>query len=187
MRRIDLLPVGEIAEHVLEALRDDLARALRLECRIIPFPLAPDFALHAERGQFHSSEILVRMRQHYQQVMKNNSSGDPPWRLLGVTSFDLYIPILTFVFGEAEVGGCCAIVSSHRLDQRFYGLPPDPALERSRLLKEAIHELGHTLHLTHCEDYRCAMSPSHAVEWIDLKDSEFCSACRNRIFALHSL
>ena len=27
------------------------------------------------------------------------------WRLLGVTELDLYIPILTFVFGEAQMGG----------------------------------------------------------------------------------
>jgi archaemetzincin len=46
------------------------------------------------------------------------------------------------------------------------------------VLKEAVHELGHTLNLTHCEDYTCAMAPSHAVEWIDLKESTLCSACR---------
>ena len=44
---------------------------------------------------------------------------------------------------------------------------------RQRLLKEAVHEIGHTLDLTHCDDYHCAMAPSHAVEWIDLKDAHF--------------
>ena len=53
------------------------------------------------------------------------------WRLLGITSLDLYIPILTFVFGEAQVGGECAVVSAHRLTQEFYGLPPDPDLLRA--------------------------------------------------------
>ena len=53
---------------------------------------------------------------------------------------------------------------------------------RERLLKEAVHEIGHTLDLTHCEDYQCAMAPSHAVEWIDLKESSLCSSCRSRIF-----
>jgi len=75
------------------------------------------------------------------------------------------------------MGGPCAVVSSHRLRQEFYGLPPDRELFRLRTIKEAVHEVGHTLQLTHCEDYRCVMASSHAVEWIDLKDSALCAAC----------
>jgi archaemetzincin len=56
-------------------------------------------------------------------------------------------------------------------------LPQNSAVLRDRLLKEAVHELGHTLSLAHCEDYQCVMSPSHGVEWIDLKASHFCNAC----------
>jgi Peptidase family M54 len=99
-------------------------------------------------------------------------------RLLGVTALDLYIPTLTFVFGEAQLAGPCAVVSTYRLRQEFYGLAPDPHLLGERLLKEAVHELGHTLNLRHCDDYRCAMAPSHAVEWIDLKTARFCPACQ---------
>jgi archaemetzincin len=102
--------------------------------------------------------------------------------MLGVTAVDLYIPILTFVFGEAQMAGPCAVVSAHRLRQEFYGLPPDPDLLRHRLLKESVHEIGHTLNLTHCEDYTCVMAPSHAVEWIDLKESSLCAACHSQIF-----
>jgi transcriptional regulator with PAS, ATPase and Fis domain len=47
-----------------------------------------------------------------------------------------------------------------------------------RVIKEAVHELGHTLNLPHCDDYSCAMAPSHAVEWIDLKKSTLCCDCR---------
>ncbi len=130
--------------------------------------LDPAFALHAERQQFHSSEILAAMQRYI--------NGDT-WRLLGVTERDLYIPILTFVFGEAQMGGAGAIVSYHRLTQEFYGLPHDLDLLANRLLIESVHELGHTLHLTHCDDFRCAMAPSHAVEWIDIKDSGFCEEC----------
>jgi archaemetzincin len=64
------------------------------------------------------------------------------WRVLGVTLLDLYIPILTFVFGEAQMNGNCAMVSAHRLHQEFYGLPADPKLFRERLLKESTHKLG---------------------------------------------
>ena len=75
------------------------------------------------------------------------------------------------------MGGPGAVVSYHRLTQEFYGLPHDLDVLANRLLIESVHELGHTLHLTHCQEYRCAMAPSHAVEWIDIKDSGFCEEC----------
>jgi archaemetzincin len=100
------------------------------------------------------------------------------WRLLAIADVDLYIPILKYVFGEAQIGGPCAIVSTFRLRQEFYGLEADDALLRWRLLKESVHELGHTLELRHCEDYRCAMASSHAVEWIDLRESALCEVCQ---------
>jgi len=87
------------------------------------------------------------------------------------------------VFGEAQIGGPCGLVSAHRLRQEFYGLPPNAEMLGQRLLKEAVHEVGHTLALTHCEDYQCAMAPSHAVEWIDLKDVSLCETCRAQVFA----
>jgi archaemetzincin len=66
------------------------------------------------------------------------------------------------------------------LRQEFYGLPADADVLANRLLIETVHELGHTLGLTHCHDYRCAMAPAHAVEWIDIKDSGFCEDCLSR-------
>jgi archaemetzincin len=93
---------------------------------------------------------------------------------------------LTFVFGEAQVGGACSVVSYARLRQEFYGLPPDMNLLARRLLIESVHELGHTLELHHCEDYRCVMSSSHAVEWIDLKEHKFCIECAAKAKALAS-
>lgn len=174
MNRVRILPVGEVAEGMLATLRVDLAHALGVPCEVLATRLDPAFALHAERRQFSSSEILARM-----QTLASVDGG----RLLGVTALDLYIPILTFVFGEAQVGGACAVVSYHRLQQEFYGLPADAALLRERLLKEAVHELGHTLRLAHCSDYRCVMAPSHAVEWIDVKQATFCDPCRARATA----
>jgi archaemetzincin len=96
---------------------------------------------------------------------------------LGVTDLDLYIPVLTFVFGEAQLAGGRAVVSTLRLRQEFYGLPADPELLGERLLKEALHELGHTYGLRHCPDYTCVMSSSNGVERIDLKSAEFCPTC----------
>jgi archaemetzincin len=170
---LQLLPVGKLDAGLLAELAPALANTFQVPCELLRAPLDPEFAFHGERQQYHSSEILARMRGLVTAAT---------WRVLGVTAADLYIPILTFVFGEAQMGGPCALVSLHRLRQEFYGLPKDEAILRQRLLKEAVHEVGHTVSLAHCTDYRCAMASSHAVEWIDLKESWLCQACQERVF-----
>jgi archaemetzincin len=171
MKALHLLPIGNADPGLLEWLRQELIEGFRISCEVIDPPLDPSFAFHPERDQFHSSEMLERLHDYVQPRT---------WRLLGITPVDLYIPILTFVFGEAELGGTCSVVSYHRLRQEFYGLPQDAPLLARRLLTECIHELGHTLELTHCQDYRCVMASSHAVEWIDLKEWTFCPDCASK-------
>jgi archaemetzincin len=173
MKIVELLPIGKIDARLLMDLGPALADVFRVPCRIRQTGMDPKFSFHPERQQYHSSEILHRMQSY---------AANGAWRVLGVTTLDLYIPILTFVFGEAQMGGPCAVVSAHRLADEFYGLPSDPERLRSRLTKEAVHELGHTLDLTHCDDYCCAMAPSHAVEWIDLKEAALCANCHSQVF-----
>ena len=178
MNLVHLLPVGNIDIKLLEYLRVRIPRTLGFECEIHPCILDPAGSYHAERQQFHSSEILQRM----QGLIRPQD-----WRMLGVADVDLYIPILKYVFGEAQVGGPCAVVSAYRLRQQFYGLDADEPLLQQRLLKECVHELGHTFQLQHCEDYQCAMASAHSVEWIDLRESTFCEVCRSRVEANSSL
>jgi archaemetzincin len=173
MNLVHLLPVGNIDTALLESISRSLPESLPVRCEILAFPFDPAAVYHAERQQFHSSEILQRM-----QPLATRS-----WRLLAIADVDLYIPILTYVFGEAQIAGPCAVVSAFRLRQEFYGLERDEDLLRERLLKECVHELGHTLDLRHCQDYRCAMASSHAVEWIDLRESTLCDSCRSRVEA----
>jgi archaemetzincin len=176
MNRIQVLPIGDVDRGLVDGLCAELSALLRAQCETIEtFFFDPEPARHPERGQYYSTELLTRLK---------GVRAPAAWRLLGLTRYDLYIPTLTFVFGEAQLEGHCAVVSLHRLRQEFYGLPPDPRLLQERLLKEAVHELGHTLKLRHCEDYRCVMAPSHSVEWVDLKGSTFCPSCHDRITRL---
>jgi archaemetzincin len=168
MKIISLVPIGRIERDHLELLGEQLASRMQAACLIQPQRQNGEFAYNRARGQYHSTEILKRLVQ------------DPhteSWRILGVTDLDLYIPILTFVFGEAQLSAAAALVSTHRLRPEFYGMPQDPGLLQERLLKEALHELGHTFGLRHCSDYLCVMSSSHSAERIDLKQAEFCTAC----------
>lgn len=179
MRPIHLIPLGngngsapEPGLDVLEQLAAALARTFRTPCRIRPQTFDLSFSLDAGRQQYYSTAIIQRLER----------AADPDARVLGVTSCDLYVPVLTFVFGEAQLDGNCAVVSTARLADEFYGLPRRDDLFRERLIKEAAHELGHTFGLRHCPDWRCVMASSHAVERLDVKGADFCKACRKPIF-----
>ena len=167
---IRVQPVGaEIALEFLDELAAALARVFRVSCHVETAPLDAPFAFDKLRGQYHSTAILGKL------------SGAGPEeagaRILGVTELDLFVPVLTFVFGEAQLAGRCAVISLHRLREEFYGLPPKPELLRERAAKEAVHELGHTLGLRHCPNWRCVMASTHAVERLDLKAVEYCPRC----------
>lgn len=172
VNRIQLLPLGEVPVDLLDDLRAKLPREFQADCEVLLAEPEPSYAFNLNRRQYSSTEILAQLTR------RAAPSGS---RLVGVTCFDLYIPILTFVFGEAQLVGSCAVVSAHRLRQEFYGLPSDPPIWCERLLKEVVHELGHTFGLAHCHDHECVMASSHSVEWIDIKTSHFCSNCRTSI------
>ena len=155
----------------LEHLAASLVRTFRTSCQIRPETLDVSFAFDEGRRQYYSTPIIQRLER----------MADPDARVLGVTPCDLYVPVLTFVFGEAQLDGNCAVVSTARLHEEFYGLPARADLLRERLVKEASHELGHTFGLRHCADWRCVMASSHAVERLDVKGADFCGACRRPV------
>ena len=178
MKNIDIIPLtagGTVPGlERLEVLAAALSRTFGALCRIRPEVCDISRAWDSNRSQYYSTAILQLLEQ----------TTRPGVRLLGVTAGDLYVPVLTFVFGEAQLAGDCAAVSTARLGEEFYGLPPREALLRERLLKEAVHELGHTFGLRHCADWRCVMASSHGVEWLDVKGAGFCPACRNVVFGI---
>jgi archaemetzincin len=173
MPRLDLVPIytGHWAP-LLHRLSESLERNLNVTIhRRTPW-FDPETAFDAARGQY-SSRALLRL------LLDDPATDDRP--ILGVTSVDLCTPILTYVFGEAQLGGRAAVVSLHRLRAEMYGLPPDESLLFDRLLKESLHELGHTFGLIHCHRQQCVMHASTYAEEIDLKAAAFCSACRQLV------
>jgi len=129
-------------------------------------------AYDSSRAQFNSTKIISILSDKFK---------DFNGKVLGVISVDLFIPVLTYVFGEAQLGGKVSVVSTFRLNELAYGLPENRKLTEERLLKEAIHELGHNFGLLHCEDYLCVMHPSTSVEEVDIKTSLFCAKCREKL------
>lgn len=102
-------------------------------------------------------------------------------RTVGLLRVDLYIPILTYIFGQAALNGNIAIASLFRLRNELYGLKADNELLINRFGKVVIHELGHTFGLIHCQNPVCIMRSSTYVEDLDQKDKDFCHSCRQKL------
>ncbi|MFZ0471744.1 MAG: archaemetzincin family Zn-dependent metalloprotease [Bacteroidales bacterium] len=102
-------------------------------------------------------------------------------KVIGLFRVDLFIPILTFIFGQAMLNGRSAIASIYRLRNEMYGLKKNEALLLSRATKEVIHELGHNFGLIHCHVQTCVMRSSTYVEDIDQKSHTFCPGCRETL------
>ena len=116
MKKLQLLAGGKCDARLLEWLRQALHEKFR-----VPAEILPPRSIRRSRCMPSGSSITPP-----RSSPACSATSASTWRLLGITGLDLYIPILTFVFGEAQMGGPCAIVSYHRLAQEFYGLPARP-------------------------------------------------------------
>lgn len=123
----------------------------------------------AARRQYNGNSLLREVDSHF--------SGSA-FKTLGLFSVDLFIPILTYIFGQAMLGGRTGIASLYRLSNERYGMAPDEASLLDRFRKEVIHELGHLFGLVHCHNPECVMRASTYVEDIDQKTRHLCEHCR---------
>lgn len=134
-------------------------------------------AFSPDRKQYHATFLLAGLLRHL---------PEPESKILGITAVDLYAPVLTFVFGQSQLDGAGAVISTYRLRQEYYGLRGDEGRLLDRAVKEAVHELGHAFGLVHCPDFECVMRASSSVEEVDLKRSTFCGACLTELQASSS-
>jgi archaemetzincin len=166
---LGLVALGPVDPEIMRRLRTAVSKILSLPVRVLR-PLAmPEQTFHIVRGQYHSTQIL-------EYLLSINDSG--AFRILGVTSADLYIPILTFVFGEAQLNGKAALISLVRPRGDIDGTNPSHKLILKRLIKLGIHELGHTFGLGHCREEGCLMGFAANIEKLDQKNLSFCQYCQ---------
>lgn len=156
--RLSLLPFGEVKREVLERLAKELD-FFRAEIEILPSAPNPKKSYSPIRRQYLANFFLdeARMRK-----------GD---RVLGIASVDLYAGDLNFVFGQAEMNRKAAVISICRLASE------DDELYLERIVKEAVHELGHTFGLRHCSDKYCVMHFSNCLADTDIKGRNYCKRC----------
>jgi len=166
--RILIVPTGDVDPQLLAAVGREIERVFRALPEVRPLLSDLSFAFDAGREQYHSTPILQRLAEAL-----------PPGSLkvLALTDVDLFIPILTHVYGEAQLGGAACIVSTHRLNSGPETLR-SPDLAVGRVVKEAIHELGHTFKLRHCPDAACIMHYCRSESDVDRKSNNLCRYCR---------
>lgn len=161
-------PSGECEAELFTPISREINRVYGFPVHITPLLQDLDFALDEERGQYHSTLILEKLA---------GRAPSSAVKVLAVTHVDLFIPILTHVYGEAQLGGKACIVSTYRLKENLSPLHAGSAYA-ARVVKEAIHELGHTFNLHHCPDPKCIMHYCRSVGDVDRKSDLFCRYCQ---------
>jgi archaemetzincin len=167
--KIGILSVGQVPREVLLELVQALPKIFPdTACSVIKETLPiPADAFVKKRNQYNSSVILSQIK-----VFAASNAGFD--RVLGVIDVDVFASGLNYVFGEAYMPGKAALISLWRLKPDFYGETAGSDVLVSRTLKEAVHELGHTLGLHHCEKGFCVMHFSNSIFDTDKKQSLFC-------------
>ena len=177
MSSIVVFPLGNVDPGVVQELSSALSETFHAEVDVRSEPVDLQQFYDHLRVQYNSTEIIRFLTGRFpvSPPVPRRQSADP--KVLAVLPHDLFVPILTYVFGEAQLGGRIAVLSYHRLTNERYGLPSNPKLFRTRLRKEALHELGHAYGLIHCPDQGCVMHASTDVDAIDIKGESFCASC----------
>jgi archaemetzincin len=164
---IGVVRLGAVGEAVLKIVTANLQEILHLPVDILPARQSPEFAYSDRRKQYHAALILKNLAE----------SRRPHFRILALVSVDLFIPVLTHVFGEAQMGGRAAVVSIHRLRQTEEGSRASLDIFYERAVKVALHEVAHTFDLVHCSQAECIMRLSSGPSDLDALPLFFCEYC----------
>lgn len=169
LENIFLISFGYFEKGLPELIAKEVEREYSIPVKINEGYLDLSEFYDPARRQYNGTNLLEQINQGF--ASENN-------KVVGLFNVDLFIPILTYIFGQAYLNGHAAIVSIYRLTNERYGLKPDAKILSERFIKEVIHEIGHMYGLIHCNDPVCVMRSGTYVEDIDQKSKHLCNKCR---------
>jgi archaemetzincin len=169
LENITLISFGYFEKGLLEMVVEDVKREFSLPVKTREGHLDLSEFYDSARRQYDGNRLIHEIEARFASDRE---------KTLGLFNVDLFIPILTYIFGQAFLNGRTGIASIFRLSNERYGIKADEKLFVDRIRKEVIHELGHTFGLIHCRNTECVMRSSTYVEDIDQKGSGLCIDCK---------
>lgn len=169
---IELVPMGDVDSSLIRWMARNLTRVYGIRVVVGQPALLPKEVYNSRRKQYDADRLASLLVKRLKGMV---------WRVLGAVNQDLYAEHLDFVFGSANPALGVAIVSLTRLDDIYYGLPPNQVRFRSRAIKESVRFLGLSMGMKPLDDPQCIMSPSRRIEDIDRKIPRFCPPSREHL------
>jgi archaemetzincin len=165
---IGLIEMGRLGDVAVRLVAANLQAFIGIPVDILPPLSVPSEAFQPQREQYDAGVILKKLAQ---------LSFPGHVRILALTTVDLCSPILTYVYGQAEISGRVAVVSNFRLrsNEGWSNVSPDHYY--GRLAKVSLHEIAHTLSLYHCDEPKCLMHFSPGLHHLDKVEIAFCERC----------
>ncbi len=174
-RSIILIACGHFEKEMTDAIALDLKREFHYPVTFKKCSLDISEFYNPGRRQYDANMILSTVHA---------KAPHEHFKVMGLLRVDLFIPILTYIFGQATLKGRTGIASLFRLRNELYGLAPDNNLLTERFRKVVVHEMGHCFGLIHCLNPSCVMRSSTYVEDLDMKEIHFCRSCRKELDGL---
>ena len=170
---LKLVSVGNTPPSLLKDVEEPLLTQLGIA--MVPGKThlpTPAYAFNKDRNQYHSNAIMRRLAPLLEPGQKF---------VMGLVDVDLFVPESPFVFGEADREAKVAVVSVARLRPQN----SDADVLRRRTQVEVIHQAGHLLGLSYCDDSRCVMFFATSASDCDRKGLSLCNVCRNELAKLN--
>jgi len=166
--RVGIIPIGEVPVILSQTIAAHISGYLDLSAIILPGLENFTDSFNENRLQYDVAKTLKKLESIREKSID---------KILGILTVDLYVPIFSYVFGEAKQGGKAAVISLYRLGKDTPGKAQPSPTVLERAAKVALHELGHLYNLFHCENEHCLMHFSGGLQDLDSSPLYFCRYC----------